>query len=94
MGLIENPTIPDELCTLATCTLAQAHYRYLPSLPGNALYTAIFGIFLAAQIFLGIRSRAWGYMVGMFGGLVLEIIGYVARIQMHSNPFTQTPFLM
>ena len=30
----------------------------------------------------------------MFGGLVLEIVGYVARIMMHSNPFIKSNFLM
>ncbi|KAK9341982.1 RTA-like protein [Lipomyces starkeyi] len=30
----------------------------------------------------------------MFGGLVLEILGYVGRIQMHFNPFTRNPFAM
>lgn len=94
MGLIANPTIPDEDCTLATCSLLQAHYQYLPSLAGNALYLAIFSILLVAQIFLGYRSRAWGFLGGMFGGLVLEILGYVGRIQMHSNPFIDDGFLM
>jgi hypothetical protein len=78
--------IPDALCTLKTCTLLQAHYQYLPSLPGNALYAAIFGVLIAAQIFLGVRCRSWGFLGGMFGGLVLEIISYVGRIQMHTNP--------
>jgi hypothetical protein len=26
-------------------------------------------------------------MIGMGGGLVLEIAGYVGRIQLHANPF-------
>lgn len=94
MGLIADPVIPDELCTLQTCSLLQAHYQYLPSLAGNALYAGIFGILLLIQIFLGFRYRTWGFLVGMFGGLVLEVIGYVGRIQMHSNPFIKNPFLM
>jgi hypothetical protein len=94
MGLITNPTIPDQDCTLSTCSLLQAHYQYLPSLAGNSLYLAIFSVILVAQIYLGLRSRAWGFLGGMFGGLVLEIIGYVGRIQMHSNPFSDDPFLM
>jgi hypothetical protein len=94
MGLIANPIIPDADCTLKTCSLLQAHYLYLPNLGGNALYAAIFGLALIAQIGLGIRCRSWGFLGGMFGGLVLEIIGYVGRIQMHSNPFIDQPFLM
>ncbi|OCL03471.1 putative RTA1 domain protein [Glonium stellatum] len=94
MGLIANPVIPDAQCTLQSCSLLQAHYQYLPSLAGNALYVGIFGLLLAFQIIFGWRARTWGFLGGMFGGLVLEVIGYIGRIQMHSNPFIDGPFLM
>lgn len=93
MGLIQNPIIPDELCTLQTCSLLQAHFTYLPNMAGNILYTTIFGILLILQIGFGVRYKTWGYLGGMFGGLLLEIIGYAARVQMHSNPFLKPPFL-
>jgi hypothetical protein len=89
-SLIANP----DSCTLQTCPLSMAHVTYLPSLPGNALYAALFGLCLIVQIFLCVRYRIWGFLGGMFGGLVLEIVGYVARIMMHSNPFTKSNFLM
>jgi hypothetical protein len=88
--LLANP----ELCTLDTCPLILAHVQYDPNLAGNVLYLAIFSIVLAFQVFLGIYYRTWGYMAAMSGGLILEIIGYIARVQMHFNPFTQNPFLM
>jgi hypothetical protein len=94
MGLIANPVIPDDLCTLSTCSLLQAHYQYIPTLAGNALYIGIFALLLLVQIFFGIRYRTWGFLAGMIGGLILEIIGYTARVQMHFNPFTSNPFLM
>lgn len=93
MGLIPNPTIPDQNCTLATCSLLQAHYQYLPSLAGNSLYISIFVILLLSQSILGYKSKAWGFMIGMLAGIVLEIVGYVGRIQMHSNPFIDKGFL-
>lgn len=91
---VPHPVIPDEQCTLATCSLLQAHFRYLPSLPGNALYLAIFALLIAPQVFFGIKHKTWGYMIAMLGGLALEVIGYIARVMMHSNPFTQDNFLM
>jgi hypothetical protein len=57
MGLIANAIIPEALCTPRTCLLLQAHYLYLPSLEADAVYTAIFGLVLIAQIDLGIRCR-------------------------------------
>ncbi|KAI9876974.1 MAG: hypothetical protein M1830_005130 [Pleopsidium flavum] len=94
MEAIAHPAIPDELCTLQTCSLLQAHFRYLPSLFGNALFLAIFAVLVVPQVALGIKYKTWGFMVAMLGGLILEVIGYTARVQMHSNPFSQDPFLM
>ncbi|KAI9850837.1 MAG: hypothetical protein M1838_004990, partial [Thelocarpon superellum] len=62
MGLIAHPIIPDEDCTLQTCSLAQAHFTYLPSLAGNALYLSIFAVCLVVQIFFGWRYRTWGFL--------------------------------
>ncbi|KKY23445.1 putative rta1 domain [Phaeomoniella chlamydospora] len=94
--LLANST---ELCNLDICPLeldgyVLAQIKYIPNLAGNVLYVAIFALLLAAQLFLGIRYRTWGFLVGMFGGGILEVIGYVARIQMHYNPFPDGPFIM
>ena len=88
-----------ELCTLSTCPLklgndTLANQDYLPTLGGNSLFAAIFGVLLLVQLFFGIRYKTWGYLVGILGGLLLELLGYIGRIQMHSNPFTQGPFLL
>jgi cell shape-determining protein MreD len=83
-----------ELCTLETCDLSMASFLYLPTLPGNAIYAAIFGIYIVAQLFLGIKHKTWGYMVAMVLGLLLEVIGYVARIMLHNSPFDNNNFLM
>jgi len=82
------------LCTLELCPLEFAQVRYDPTLAGNALYLAIFALLLFIQTFLGIRYRTWGYFGAMVGGLILEIVGYGARVKMHFNPFLSDPFLM
>jgi hypothetical protein len=45
------------------CDLTLAYVSYLPSLPGNALYAAIFAGCLVVQLVLGIRYRTWGFMI-------------------------------
>jgi len=87
------------LCTLSTCPLVLdgkqlAHLTYLPNLGGNEFYIAIFVILILLQTAFGIRYRTWGYWIGMFGGLLCEIIGYIARIMMNSNPFSTSNFIM
>ncbi|KAH8886437.1 putative RTA1 domain protein [Thozetella sp. PMI_491] len=84
---------PDD-CTLDTCSLEYANPQYQPSLPGNAAYAGAFGLLLIAQIFFGIRHKTWTFLAGLAGGIVVEILGYVGRLQLHSNPFSFNAFVM
>lgn len=88
--LIEN----SDLCTLALCDLSLAQIDYRPSLPGNALFAALFAICFIAQFILGIKYRTWGFMVATTLGMLTEIIGYIGRIMMHNNPFGKDNFLI
>jgi hypothetical protein len=90
----DTKTQPLETCTVKTCDLDTSYSSYLPTFEGNVLYAAIFIILLVIHLWYGIRRRTWGFMVGMFGGLLLEAIGYTGRVQMHYNPFKENNFLM
>ncbi|KAF4627221.1 hypothetical protein G7Y89_g10936 [Cudoniella acicularis] len=81
-------------CTLDTCSITQAQYLYDPSLSGNAFLASFFGLLLIFQLFLGIYYRTIGFCIATSIGFVLEIIGYIGRVQMHFNPFIQQPFMM
>lgn len=84
-----------EACTLQTCSIeTDSALGYVPSLGGNVVFIVIFALLIPFQVYLGIRHRTWGYMAGLIGGLILEIIGYVARVQANSDPFGENPFLM
>jgi hypothetical protein len=87
--LWENP----KLCTLDTCPLSMAQVHYRPSVAGNTIYLALFGIVFFVQVFFGIKHKTWGFMTAMLFGLLLEIIGYVSRLQIYANPFASGPFL-
>jgi hypothetical protein len=91
-----NQTLLDDpdLCTLDTCPLDLAYVEYIPSLAGNALYLALFAIILLIQGGLGVYYKTWTYMIAMCAGLLLEVLGYAGRIQMHYNPFPEEPFLL
>ncbi len=89
-----NNSIPTEECTLDTCSIIQAQLTYDPSLAGNVIFAVLFGLLLSLHIILGTYYRTWGYTIGMVGGMILELIGYIGRIQMHYNPFIQQPFFM
>lgn len=82
-------------CTLETCSVEEyGQIQYIPTLAGNAIYAGIFGVILLLQLVLGIRYKTWGYLVGMSCGLILEIIGYIARILLHDNIFENNYFII
>lgn len=70
-----------QYCTLETCDLTLASFLYVPTLPGNALYAAIFGVLIIGQLFLGIKHKTWGYMIAMLLGLVSTTVS-PQKIQM------------
>ena len=56
-------------CTLATCSVKDyGWYSYIPNVPANISYLAIFGVLALAQLFLAIKYRVWDAFAG---GLVL-----------------------
>ncbi|RAL17635.1 RTA1 domain-containing protein [Aspergillus homomorphus CBS 101889] len=88
-----NSTDLSDYCTLEICPITEAYVYHIPSLAGNTFYLTLFAMLLAAQLVLTVRYRTWGYLAGLFGGLVLEIIKYIRHIQLHSNPFRFNPYL-
>jgi hypothetical protein len=88
--LLLNP----DLCTLQTCDLSMASFDYIPSLGGNAIFAAIFGVLIIGQLYFGVRHKIWGYMCAMILGLVLEVIGYAGRVMLNSSPFSNNDFLI
>ncbi|KAF2801961.1 RTA1-domain-containing protein [Mytilinidion resinicola] len=86
--------IPEDLCTVSICSLDYAQVEYLPTLAGNLIYLIIFAALFIAQCFLGIRHKTWGFFVGMFCGIVLEVLGYAGRVMLHGDPFDFNSFLL
>jgi hypothetical protein len=86
--------ILSEYCTLDTCCLAQSSFLYRPNYGANLFFTVFFAVFILPQVGLGIWYRTWGFAISMAMGLILETVGYAARIMLHNNPFSANGFLM
>lgn len=54
----------------------------------------MYAIAMLVHIYLGIRWRTWGFMTFMILGCISEIIGYVGRIIMYTNPFSFPGFII
>ncbi|EDP47072.1 RTA1 domain protein, putative [Aspergillus fumigatus A1163] len=61
-----------EHCTLDACPIQNAYIHYQPTIAGNSVYLALFGIFLFTQLIQSIFFRMWGFAGAMAAGLVLE----------------------
>lgn len=81
-------------CPLKLDGIQLAIMTYRPSLAGNALFAAIFAVFLVAQLALGLRYKTRGFMIAMVCGMILEIVGYVGRILMRQHMFEFGYFVM
>jgi hypothetical protein len=82
------------LCTLDTCPIENAYIHYQPTVPGNSIYLALFGILLVTQLIQSFFFRMWGFAGAMAAGLTLEVAGYIGRILQHGNPFGFDYFLL
>ncbi|KAL8930427.1 MAG: hypothetical protein Q9208_000611 [Pyrenodesmia sp. 3 TL-2023] len=78
----------------ALCPVEATTYGYRPNTGANAFFLAIFGVCLGIQLFQGLKWRTWTFMIAMTLGCFTEVIGYVGRILMHSNPWSEAGFNM
>ena len=77
-----------------TCLIQNSIYGYFPSLPANAFFLALFITLLIAQLYLGIRYRTWTFAFALSCGCLVEAVGYVGRLMLHHNPFSNNGFTM
>ncbi|KAH6608396.1 hypothetical protein Trco_001742 [Trichoderma cornu-damae] len=76
----------------ALCPVSATVLGYYPNLGSGIFFAIGFGILAVASIVLGIWKKTYSYAVGLSIGLILEILGYVGRIQLHSNPWNSGAF--
>lgn len=88
--------MPQNNCTAVSeaCPVSSTIYGYYPSLGANAFFCAFFALALLANFILGIRYKTWTFMIALCLGCFAEAVGYVGRILLHSNPFSNAGFEM
>lgn len=68
---------------------------FTPLLAPNALFVTLFTILFIIQIILTVRFwRFYGYAIGMLGGLLLELLGYAAKVQLSHNRANKNGYIM
>lgn len=85
---------PKVNCTLDLCPLEMSVTGYLPNLPVNIIFIALYAFAMVIHIMLGFRWRSWFFTLCCVTCTISAIAGYVGRIFMHYNPFAFYPFLI
>jgi len=84
----------DATSVTAECGVEWTVYGYYPSLPANAFFCALFAICCLVQVVQGIRYKTWTFLLALGLGCVAESVGYIGRVLLHSNPYSNTGFEM
>ncbi|KAI0176124.1 RTA1-domain-containing protein [Hypoxylon sp. FL1284] len=74
------------------CPVEATVLGYYPNLGVNAFLAAAFGLCMIGLIVTGIWKRTWGYSAALTAGCILEFAGYIARVQLHENPWNSSAF--
>ncbi|KAL1302186.1 hypothetical protein AAFC00_002617 [Neodothiora populina] len=92
MALIKRADENDG-CTKATCPASDSIYGYAPNLGANIFFVVYFAISSAIFFYQGFRWRGWwGFTAATTLGTALESVGYIARILLSENPFSDVGF--
>ncbi|KAL9489428.1 hypothetical protein ACSS6W_001705 [Trichoderma asperelloides] len=68
---------------------------FTPLLAPNAIFVTLFILIFIIQIILTFRFwRFYGYAIGMLGGLLLELLGYVAKVQLSHNRANKNGYII
>lgn len=76
------------------CQIAYSIYGYYPSLPANAFFLSLFVALFGTNIYLGLRYKTWTYAFALTCGCLVEAVGYIGRLILHENPFSNLGFTM
>ncbi|KAF1344247.1 RTA1 like protein-domain-containing protein [Delphinella strobiligena] len=80
-------------CTKSTCNADLSIYGYAPNLGANVFFTIFFALSCAVFIFQGVRYKGWwGFTIATTIGTAFEAIGYISRIMLWNNPFSDAGF--
>lgn len=80
-------------CTVEFCGLDWSYWGYVPSLPINAAFTAVFAISMVSYLIQGALCKRWlGFTIAMICGCALEVVGYIGRMLAHNDIFSEVSY--
>lgn len=74
------------------CPIQATTYGYRPNLGADIFFTVFYGVCGLFQLGYGLYFRSWTFFVSMTVGAFMEMVGYIGRLQLHDNPWSQSGF--
>ncbi|KAF7198432.1 Efflux pump himE [Pseudocercospora fuligena] len=83
---------PNQGCTKSTCDASQSIYGYAPNLAATIIFLILFAVSGLTYIYQGLRSRTYFFSSAMFIGCFAQVLGYIAKLLLHADPFSDIGF--
>ncbi|ATY65734.1 RTA1 domain [Cordyceps militaris] len=69
--------------------------RFTPLLAPSAVFSSIFAVLFSLHLVLAVLFRKYyGYAIGMVCGLLLEMLGYIAKVQLAHSRTNKNAYIM
>ncbi|CRG85890.1 hypothetical protein PISL3812_02893 [Talaromyces islandicus] len=78
----------------ALCPVSATTLGYYPNLGANAFFLACFAVCAIVTVVIGVWKRTWAFGIVVGAGFILETCGYIGRVMMHYNPWSDSGFKM
>lgn len=85
---------PNQGCTKATCDASKSIYGYEPDLAATIIFLVVFAASGALHLWQGIATRTYFFSIAMAIGCLASVFGYVAKLLLHNDPFSDVGFKM
>lgn len=85
---------PNQGCTKVTCPPSRSVYGYQPSLAATLFFLVLFTLSGCTYIWQGTRRRTVFFTSAMVLGCLSELLGYVAKLLLWNDPFSDPGFKM
>ena len=85
---------PNQGCTESACPDTASIYGYRPSLAATLFFLILFFLSGLVYTYQGLKTRTWFFTGAMVLGSLSEVLGYVAKLLLWEDPFSDPGFKM
>ncbi|KAF4966060.1 hypothetical protein FZEAL_10697 [Fusarium zealandicum] len=78
----------------STCPASDGFHSYDPSIGGNTVLLVAFALLALAALYIGFRSQTYLFSSTLTIGLLVEVLGFIGRILLHSSRDSQGDFFL